>query len=60
MTDNAKERLQSIARHLTNNDGDIQRPKFELEEHPVDLVRALKVNLESSSHLGYMLTSDIR
>ena len=44
----AKERLQSIGRHLTAEKGIAEgrgRPKLELEDHTIDAVRSLKVSL---------------
>ncbi|KAE8449778.1 hypothetical protein EG329_007553 [Mollisiaceae sp. DMI_Dod_QoI] len=43
MASNATQRLESISRHLTPGYEKSQRPKFELEDHPVDAVRSLKV-----------------
>ncbi len=43
MASNATQRLESISRHLTPGHEKSQRPKFELEDHPVDAVRSLKV-----------------
>jgi hypothetical protein len=44
MASNAKQRLESLSRHLTGTPEQNQPPKFELEEHPVGSVRSLKVN----------------
>lgn len=48
-----KERLESISRHLINNSAaeevtlKSERPKLELEDHPVDAVRSLRVSTTS-------------
>jgi len=49
----AKVRLDSISRHLL---GDGNRPKFELEDHPVDSVRTLRVRIMICARLENMLT----
>lgn len=43
MASNAKQRLESLSRHLTSAPEKPEKPKFELEDHPVDAVRSLKV-----------------
>ncbi|CZR53736.1 related to monooxigenase [Phialocephala subalpina] len=43
MASNAKQRLESLSRHLTSAPEKPEKPEFELEDHPVDAVRSLKV-----------------
>lgn len=43
MASNAKQRLESLSRHLTSAPEKSQKPRFELEDHPVDSIRSLKV-----------------
>ncbi|KUJ09108.1 FAD/NAD(P)-binding domain-containing protein [Mollisia scopiformis] len=43
MATNAKQRLESLSRHLGSTPSHNERPKFELEDHPGDAVRSLKV-----------------
>ncbi len=40
----AKERLESVARHLIKDEPKSERPKFELEDHPIDEIRKLRVS----------------